>query len=112
MAQLLEEDGNEQFSLKGNLYKKSETLATRKKAPVVSIANECRLAEMHPGQTGTVIRIQSKDGNEFQKLLALGVLPGLTVRLKRKSPSFVFEAGYSEFAIDSRLADTVMVRIA
>ena len=99
------------LSLKSNSSQKSDALAARKKAPNISIANECRLAEMHPGQTGTVTRIQSQDGKEFQKLLALGILPGLMVRLKRKSPSFVFKAGYSEFAIDSRIANIVMVRV-
>ena len=100
------------LSLKSNSSPKSYALAARKKAPNISIAYECHLAEMHPGQIGTVIRIHSRDGKELQKLLALGVLPGLTIRLKRKSPSFVFEAGYSEFAIDSRIADAVMVRVA
>lgn len=73
--------------------------------------SECRLAEMYPGQTGTVTQILSGNGNELQKLLALGVLPGLSLRLKRRSPSFVFEAGYSEFAIDNRIAEIVLVSV-
>jgi Fe2+ transport system protein FeoA len=74
--------------------------------------SDCRLSEMRPGQTGTVSRIHSKAGKELQKFLALGVLPGSIVTLKRRFPSFVFEVGFSEYAVDNRIADAVLVRIA
>jgi Fe2+ transport system protein FeoA len=42
----------------------------------------------------------------------MGVLPGVAITLLRRSPSFVFEAGYSQFAVDEEIAADIYVRLA
>jgi Fe2+ transport system protein FeoA len=42
----------------------------------------------------------------------MGVLPGVSITLLRRSPSFVFEAGYSQFAVDKEIATDIHVRLA
>jgi DtxR family Mn-dependent transcriptional regulator len=42
----------------------------------------------------------------------MGVLPQVPVTLIRRFPSFVFEAGYSQFAVDEEIAATIYVRLA
>jgi DtxR family Mn-dependent transcriptional regulator len=47
----------------------------------------------------------------MQKLMALGVLPGAPISLVRRSPSVVFQVGYSQFAVDEELARGIHVRL-
>jgi DtxR family Mn-dependent transcriptional regulator len=47
----------------------------------------------------------------LQKLMAMGVLPGAAVRVKAVYPSIVFEAGYSQFAVDEETAGEIYVRL-
>ena len=42
----------------------------------------------------------------------MGMLPGTSVVLQQRSPSFVFEAGYSQFAVDEHIAPDIHVRLA
>ena len=73
-------------------------------------------AAVHPlsdavvGAEGTVAYLTTRDMKEIQKLMALGILPGSPIRLERKSPSFVFSVGYSQFTVDRELAGKIVVR--
>lgn len=69
------------------------------------------LAELKPDVTGRIAYIQLKDGQRLQKLMAMGVLPGVNVRVVRNYPAVVFEAGYSQFAIDEDIAADIYVRV-
>ncbi len=70
------------------------------------------LCDLRPGEQGVIAYVQMNDPRRLRKLLAMGVLPGVTVKLTRRFPSFVFEAGHSEFAIDDRIAADIYVRLA
>lgn len=69
------------------------------------------MAELKPGVTGRIAYIQLKNAQRLQKLMAMGVLPGVNVRVLRDYPAVVFEAGYSQFAIDEDIAADIYVRI-
>ena len=69
------------------------------------------LGELRPGQKGRIAYIQMNNPARLQKLMAMGVLPGVPVTLVRRSPSYVFEAGHSQFAVDEDIATSVYVRI-
>jgi len=69
------------------------------------------LADLQPGQQGHIAYIQMDDPARLQKLMAMGVLPGVDVRLLQRFPSFVFEAGHSQFAVDEEIAANVYVRL-
>ena len=68
------------------------------------------LSEMRPGQRGTITHIRSDDPKKMNKLMAMGVLPGTAIELLRRTPSFVFQVGYSQFAVDEEVASAVFVR--
>jgi len=87
----------------GECCKRMEEIADRLIAP---------LCELRPGQEGVIAYIQMRDSPRLRKLLALGVLPGVPIRLVQRFPSFVFEAGRSEFAVDEELAADIYVRLA
>jgi DtxR family Mn-dependent transcriptional regulator len=44
--------------------------------------------------------------------MAMGILPGVSIQVKETYPSVVFEAGYSQFAVDDEIAGDIFVRLA
>jgi DtxR family Mn-dependent transcriptional regulator len=60
-------------------------------------------------QEGVVAYLATRDQREIQKLMAMGVLPGVGIRLLQRFPSFVFQVGYSQFTVDQVLADKIHV---
>ena len=68
------------------------------------------LSSLRAGQEGHIAYIQAGAADHTQKLMAMGVLPGVQVRLLQRSPSYVFEAGFSQFAVDEEIAGDIYVR--
>ncbi|MCL4560767.1 MAG: metal-dependent transcriptional regulator [Chloroflexi bacterium] len=69
------------------------------------------LCELKPGQSGKIAYLQMTDPHRLQKLMAMGVLPGVPLNVLRTAPSYVFEAGYSQFAVDEEIAADIFVRV-
>lgn len=69
------------------------------------------LSELKPGQHGQIAYIHMTHAGHLQKLIGMGVLPGVAVKSLRRFPSFVFEAGYSQFAVDEEIAADIYVRL-
>jgi DtxR family Mn-dependent transcriptional regulator len=70
------------------------------------------LSDLQVGQRGQIAYLRVSDPQRAQKLMAMGVLPGVPVTLVHRSPSLVFEAGYSQFAVDEEIAGDIFVRLA
>ena len=70
-----------------------------------------RLSSLTANQKGKVAYIQTKDHKKLQKLMAMSVLPGLSVTLLQTFPSYVFQIGQSQFAIDKDLAESIYIRL-
>jgi DtxR family Mn-dependent transcriptional regulator len=71
----------------------------------------CSLEGLLPGQGGRIAYLQAEDPRQMQKLVALGLLPGTPVRLLERSAARVFQAGFSQFAVDAELASAIYVRL-
>lgn len=69
------------------------------------------VCDLQPGQGGQIAYLRMDDPKRLQKLMAMGVLPGVPIRLLRRFPSYVFEAGYSQFAVDKEIAADIFVRL-
>lgn len=69
------------------------------------------VAQMSPGQRGSVVYLHSSDGAKLQKLMALGICPGSRIQLLQRRPSFVFQVGHSQFAVDEEMAASIHVRL-
>jgi DtxR family transcriptional regulator, Mn-dependent transcriptional regulator len=68
------------------------------------------LSELPAGSGGKVAYLRTQDRDKLQKLMAMGVLPGTTIRVIQRSPSHVFSLGRSQFAVDRPLAESIFVR--
>jgi len=69
------------------------------------------LNNLEINQKGKVAYIHTKEHKKLQKLMAMGILPGITVGLIQKFPSYVFQIGQSQFAVDKELAECIFVRV-
>jgi Fe2+ transport system protein FeoA len=69
------------------------------------------LTHLKIGESGWICQLQANgDQTRMRDLIALGVLPGMRVRLRRKFPAIVFTVGESEFAVDEETARVVFVQ--
>ena len=69
------------------------------------------LSECKPGQSGQIAYLRMSHPARLQKLMSMGILPGGQITLLQRSPSFVFESGYSQFAVDEDIASDIHVRL-
>lgn len=69
------------------------------------------LSDLNPGQNGKIAYVQSRRSEEIQKLMAIGILPGTQISLIRRYPSYVFEVGNTQYAVDKIIANEIYVRL-
>jgi DtxR family Mn-dependent transcriptional regulator len=69
------------------------------------------LADMTPGQAGVIAYIHATRREMMERLLAMGAVPGSSISLLQRSPSYVFQLGEAQIAVDRETAQDVYVRI-
>ena len=67
------------------------------------------LSELRKGQGGEIAYIHTADRKMLKKIMAMGALPGLSITLRQRFPSYVFQIGESRFAVDKNVADQIQV---
>lgn len=70
---------------------------------------EILLSELEPLKPAVISSIDMEDKPTLKKLMALGVLPGVSVKILQQSPSYVFEAGNTKIAADEKIASSIKV---
>ena len=80
-----------------------------RRAKADQIKEVAPLCDGKPGDQGTVAYLATRENREVQKMMAMGILPGATIRLIQRFPSYVFQVGYSQFAVDRPLAEIIYV---
>ena len=70
------------------------------------------LASFPLGAMGRIVFIAPRFHDRMDRLAALGVTPGSTLRLHQRSPSFVIEVGETTIALDPEIASEVFVKPA
>ncbi len=68
------------------------------------------LSDLPVGQAGTITFITPKYRSRLHQLSSLGVIPGTSVRLKQRHPSYVIQVGETTIALDADLARNIFVR--
>ena len=68
------------------------------------------LSELEAGQEGRIAYIHAPELSRLQKLLAMGALPGAPITLLQSFPSFVFQVGHTQVAVDRGIAGSIYVR--
>lgn len=68
------------------------------------------MTELKAGASGEIAYLAAGDDKKMQKLMSMGVLPGSKITLVQTYPSFIFNVGHSQFAIDDSLARQIHIR--
>ncbi|MFN4217840.1 MAG: FeoA family protein [Candidatus Bipolaricaulia bacterium] len=68
------------------------------------------LAALKAGVETEIVAVRPRDKRMLHKLTALGLLPGVRVRLLRKFPCYLIELGHAQIALDGELASAIVVR--
>lgn len=69
------------------------------------------LPDLEVKDKGKIAYLQAKDTAQMQKLISIGAIPGASITLMQKFPSYVFQISQSQFAIDKELAGAIYVRL-
>jgi DtxR family Mn-dependent transcriptional regulator len=67
------------------------------------------LSQMKTDQEGRIAYIHSKGRGRLQKLMAMGVTPGMRIRVIQRFPSHVFQIEMAQIAVDEEIADEIFV---
>ncbi|MFQ5887663.1 MAG: metal-dependent transcriptional regulator [Candidatus Hydrothermarchaeales archaeon] len=68
------------------------------------------LSELEPGEEGKIAYMTTKRHRRMQKLMAMGVLPGVAVKLIQSFPSFVLQVEETQIALDKEIAEEIFLR--
>ncbi len=69
-----------------------------------------RLSDAVLGEVVRIVFITPKSRKRLEKLSSLGIVPGSSVRLLQKNPSFVMEIGETTVAVDKDITDEIYVK--
>jgi DtxR family Mn-dependent transcriptional regulator len=69
------------------------------------------LSELSAGERARVAYLRTDNSKRLQKLLTLGILPGVEMEMIQRFPSFVFRIGHSQVAVDREMAEGIQVRL-
>jgi DtxR family Mn-dependent transcriptional regulator len=70
-----------------------------------------QLSQMSVGQKGKIAYVHAPQEAKLQKLMSMGILPGVPVALTQRFPSYVFQVRQEQFAVDKEIADSIYVRL-
>jgi DtxR family transcriptional regulator, Mn-dependent transcriptional regulator len=67
------------------------------------------LSALKKGEQGKIAYLHTNDKDILRKIMAMGALPGLSISLVQGFPSYVFQIGESQFAVDKNIAEQIQV---
>ncbi len=70
------------------------------------------LSGLKKGERGKIAYLHTGDKDMLRKIMAMGALPGLSVALVQGFPSYVFQIGESQFAVDESVAKQIHVWVS
>ncbi len=66
-----------------------------------------KLSDVIAGQEGDVAYLQTKDSRKIQRMISMGILPGTRIKMIQTFPTYVFQIGLSQVAVDKEIADEI-----
>ena len=71
--------------------------------------NLTQITSMKKGEEGIIAELNTNDKGILRKLMAMGILPGMNLKMIQTFPSFVFQVGYTQVAVDKEIASVILV---
>lgn len=80
---------------------------------IVTFSAVCLLAPLAYtvtiGQSQTVVHLATDEHNVMRKLMALGIMPGSSLVLEQRFPSYIIKVGHTRTALDGETAASIFV---
>ena len=67
------------------------------------------LSKVTIGQPQTVVHLATDEHNVMGKLMALGIMPGSSLVLEQRFPSYIIKVGHTRTALDGETAASIFV---
>lgn len=83
----------------------------RDRHPQAAVDRPLTLCGLPIGQKAEVVEINTDERNRLATLSAYGVVPGSQVMLRRRAPAYVLVVDETEVALDTKVADQIVVRV-
>ncbi|MEK7448773.1 MAG: metal-dependent transcriptional regulator [Planctomycetota bacterium] len=68
------------------------------------------LIELKSGATGKIVYVVTKHHQRLDQLTALGITPGITVKVHQTNPAYVIKIGETDIALDDVILKDIYVR--
>ncbi|WP_069648861.1 FeoA family protein [Caloranaerobacter ferrireducens] len=65
--------------------------------------------KMKSGEEGIIAELDTDSKSILRKLMAMGILPGMKIKMIQTFPSYVFQVGYTQVAVDKEIASVILV---
>ena len=78
---------------------------------LTSASDHRPLSQLLPGDTGVIVRIDAEVRDRFDRLVALGVAPGVVITVLQIVPGIVFLCDQTELAVERSVAAAIRVHI-
>jgi ferrous iron transport protein A len=69
------------------------------------------LSTLEINTTATVSAIDPEDQGMLNKLFAMGIVPGVSLRLEQRFPSYIVQVGRTRASFDSKTAEKIYLRL-
>jgi Fe2+ transport system protein FeoA len=69
----------------------------------------CRLSDLLPGQSATVVSIESRNPSRLERLSVFGIVPGCQLTVEQRQPTFVLRVGFTELSVEREVADEIVI---
>jgi Fe2+ transport system protein FeoA len=66
---------------------------------------------MRVGRETEIIAVRPRDRRTLQRLVTMGLVPGVRIRLLRRFPCYLVQLGHAQIALDRELASAIIVRV-
>lgn len=70
------------------------------------------LSSLEIGTIATVASIDSEDQGMLNKLFAMGIVPGVSLCLEQRFPSYIVQVGRTRTSFDSKTAQKIYLRLS
>lgn len=71
--------------------------------------NLISVTNLKKGEEGVIIELNTKNTNTLRKLMAMGIMPGMNLKMIQTFPSYVFQVGYTQVAVDKEIASVIII---
>ena len=68
------------------------------------------LSQLAATEEAVISRIDTGNPRTLNKIMALGILPGMKVTMIQKYPSFVFQVGNTRVTADENMVNDILVQ--